>query len=265
MEIVSVPGFALRARRFFLRVSWWLTLSASVCGAENPELAALLQKGDSEVSAGNTRAALADFEQAEKLAPNDAGVLLRISQQTSDLIGETKNEAEAQKLAQRSLEAAKRAVQLAPDNAKAHLALSIAYGRMTDFVSNKTKLEYSRVIKSEAERAIALDPREDFAYHVLGRWHYGVATLNPMLKMMARIVYGGMPDASIEESARLLKKASEIAPQRIMHHHELARAYVALGKSDLARKEWQAELALKPDDDEEKKDQREARAELAKK
>lgn len=253
------------ARRFFLRAVCLAAFGVRLFAAENPDVAALLLKGDTQVSQGDTRAALATFEQAEKLAPDDAGVLLRISQQASDLIGETKDEAAAQKLAQRSLDTAKRAVALAPDNSKAHLALSIAYGRMTDFVGNKTKLEYSRTIKSEAERAIALNPREDFAYHVLGRWHYGVATLNPMLRMLARVVYGGLPEASIEESARLLKKAAEIAPARLMHHHELARAYAALGQRDLARKEWRTVLTLKADDAEEQKDQREARAELGKK
>jgi len=233
--------------------------------AASLQVAALLQKGDAEVSKGELRAALADFDQADKIEPNDAGILLRISQQCSDLIEQTKNQTEAQNFAQRSLDAAQRAVKLAPENAKAHLALAIAYGRMTDFTSNKTKLEYSRIIKAEAERAIALDPREDFAYHVLGRWHYGVATLNPMLKMMARMVYGGMPDASLDEAARNLKKAAEITPQRIMHHFELARVYVALGKRDLAKKEWQTILALKPEDSEDEQDQRAARVELAKK
>lgn len=255
----------MRPGRLLFHLVLICALPLAAARADNPAVAALLQKGDAAADKGDARAALATFEQADKLAPNDAGVLVRISEQTSDLIGETKNEKDAQALAQRSLDAAKRATALAPDNAKAHLALSIAYGRMTDFVSNKTKLEYSRFIKSEAERAIALDPREDYAYHVLGRWHYGVATLNPMLKMMARMVYGAMPDASIEESARLLKKAAELAPQRIIHHHELARAYVALGRRDLARKEWQTVLTLKPEDSEDRKDQREARAELEKK
>lgn len=211
---------------------------------------------------GNHRAALSIFEQAEKIAPASPDVLLRISQQCSDMIAETKVPAEAQRLAMRSLDYAKRGVALAPDNAKAHLALSVAYGRMTDFVNNRTRLEYSRLIKSEAERAAQLDPREDYAFHVLGRWHYGVANLNPLLKVLAKAVYGGLPNASNEEAVRLFKMAIEIAPQRIIHHHELARVYGALGKRDLARKEWQIVINLQPHDREDQKAQKEARAAL---
>ena len=66
-----------------------------------------------------------------------------------------------------------------------------------------------------------------------GRWHSGVANVNGMLKMLATLVYGGMPKASNEEAVRCFKKAIEIAPQRIMHHGELAQVYKFMGKTDL--------------------------------
>jgi Tfp pilus assembly protein PilF len=78
-------------------------------------------------------------------------------------------------------------------------------------------------------------------------------------------VYGGMPDASLEEAVRDYKKAIELAPQRVIHHHELARTYAALGQMDDARKEWETELTLKPEDNESVADQKEAREELDKK
>ena len=59
-------------------------------------------------------------------------------------------------------------------------------------------------------------------------------------------------------------KAIDLAPQRVIHHHELARTYVALGDMDDARKEWQTEVTLKPEDNEGVNDQREAVEELGK-
>jgi tetratricopeptide (TPR) repeat protein len=119
-------------------------------------------------------------------------------------------------------------------------------------------------VKAEADKTLELDPKEDFAYHVLGRWNYAVATLNPVLKLIAKYIYGGMPDASLEEAVRDYKKAIDLAPQRVIHHHELARAYMALGRKEEARKEWERELTLKPEDNEGVTDQKEAREELAK-
>jgi len=85
-----------------------------------------------------------------------------------------------------------------------------------------------------------------------------------VMKVLARFIYGGMPDASLEEAERDYTKAIELAPQRVIHHHELARVYAAMGKQDLARAEWEKELTLKPEDTEGVNDQKQARAELAK-
>ena len=229
--------------------------------AEEPNVAALLKQGDAEEKQGHTKAALADFRAAEELDAKNVGVLLRIAKQYSDLVDVTKPPEVAEQLAHKSLDYAQRAVDLDPKVAKAHLSRAIAYGKLTDFVGNKTKLEYSKIIKEETEKSIELDPTDDFAWYVLGRWHAGVANVSGVLKVLAKVVYGGMPAASNEEAAKCLKKATELAPQRIQHHAELARLYKTMGKPDLAAKEWQAIVALPPvegDDEKEKTAAREA-------
>ena len=242
-----------------------LALACNAAPAANPQAEQFIVQGDAEVAAMHAPEALALFEKAALADPNDVEILLRLSQQCSNLIAQAKTPAEAEAYARRSLEKAREAVALAPGNSKAHLALAVAYGRLTDFVDNRTKVEYSRYVKTESEKTMELDPKEDFAYHVLGRWNYGVATLNPVLKLIAKFVYGGMPDASLEEAERNYKKAIELAPQRVVHYYELSRVYVALGRMEEARKEWEKVLTLKPEDNESQTDQKEARVELEKK
>ena len=225
-----------------------------------PQVAELIREGDMEDARANTKAALVYFEQADKLSPERVAILLRISKQYMDLVGETNPPGEA--AARSSLEYAQRAVDLDPKCAKAHLALAVGYGRMTDFTDNKTKLLYSKYVKDETEKSIALDPTDAYAYHVLGRWNYCVASLNPMLKLMAKYVYGGLPEASMEDAAKYLKKSTELAPQRIIHRFELARTYKAMGKTDLATKEWETILALHAASKEEETAQKTAREEL---
>ena len=231
---------------------------AAFC-AESEKVSALIQQGDAQVAVHQLRAALENFEKADKLEPDRPDVLVRISQQCGDLIAEAGSPAEARAFAETSLTDAKRAVELAPDNAKAHLCLAIAYGRMTDFTSNRVKIEYSKFIRDETLKSLALDPTDEYAWHVIGRWHAGIAGLNPVLKFFAKIVYGGLPEASYEEAAGYLKKATELAPRRILHHQELAKVYVALGKRDLAEKEWQTVLKIPATDADEEKAHREAK------
>jgi tetratricopeptide (TPR) repeat protein len=230
--------------------------------AEDPRVSSLVKQGDVADQQGNTRAALASFRAAEAIEPENVGVLLRISKQFGDLIAVTKPEDNARRMAEMALNYGNRALDGDRSNAKAHLNLAISYGHMTDFVGNKTKLEYSKVIYDETQKSIELDPTDDFAWHVLGRWEAGVANVSGVLKALASLVYGGMPKASNEDAVKYFKKAIEIAPQRIMHHGELARVYKQMGKNDLALQEWQNTLGIRALDSEDEKYQLEARAGL---
>ena len=241
MRLIShLDFFGLRVLRALRGLLFAAALTAT---AGEPNVDALIADGDAAEARGDRRAALALFQQAEQLEPKNPAVLLRIARQHSEFV-ETEPEAAAKAAAEKSLDYSRRALALDPGNAKAHLSVAVAYGKMTDFVGNKTKLEYSKLVKEEAAKAIELDPSDDFGWHVLGRWHHGVASLNPVLRALAKVVYGGLPPASEEEAARCLRKAAEIAPQRITHHASLARVYEALGQRDLAKKEWQLVLSL---------------------
>jgi len=202
---------------------------------------------------------------AEAQTPRDNAVLLaRLSRAWADTVDVSANPAEAKKAARRALDLAEQAVKADPKNAQAHLALAIACGKWTDFVDAKTKLALSRQIRTEAEQAIALDPKLDLAYHVLGRWHLGVASVNPLFRFGARLTVGALPPASLQEAARNLEKAVELSPKTIIHHQHLALAYQALGKHNEAANQWRKVLELPATDREDEQAKQQARAALAK-
>jgi tetratricopeptide (TPR) repeat protein len=165
-------------------------------------------------------------------------------------------------LAKQALAYAQRAVAKGPNAAQAHLALAIAYGKMADFVDNRTKIEYSKYVKSEAERAIHLDPNSDDAYEVLARWNFEMATLNPILSGIARVLYGQLPPASKEQAFEYFRKAIAISPNNVGYHAEYARALAKSGRIQEAKAEWRKVLQIPPSDDEDRRYQREAAREL---
>ncbi len=238
-------------------MSWLgMAAAASVALAEpGGSVSELLARGDAAAQVQRHRDALAWFQAAETFAPRNAEVLVRVSEQASALIDETHPESAAHALAKKSLEAAERAVAAAPENARAHLSLAIAHGQLTDFVRTREKLESSKALHAAVVRALELDPENDRAWHVLGRWHFGVARIHPVLASMARMVYGRLPAASLPEAHRCLQKACQLAPHKVLHHAELARFYTATDRPDLAKAEWKivAELpALTKDDADDK-------------
>jgi tetratricopeptide (TPR) repeat protein len=78
-----------------------------------------------------------------------------------------------------------------------------------------------------------------------------MAALNPALRMIAGMIYGGLPDASFEKAAECFERAVAIQPRSVIHQVELGRTYLAMGRLDDARKHLEIGLSLpiKEDDD----------------
>lgn len=211
------------------------------------------------------REALATLLEAQKAAPGRADLMAEISLSWSDcadLDSDARKKGEAKKAAQTALEVAEKAIGVDGRNARAHLALAVAAGKMTDFVGNSAKMKLSQQIRQEAERTIALDPQQYLAYEILGRWEYGFATLNPVLRVAAKVVFGELPPASLEAAAGFLEKATALAPKKISPHYQLALVYKAMGKEPQARAAWEKVAGLPAGDAEERAAKKEAVAAL---
>lgn len=137
-----------------------------------------------------------------------------------------------------------KAVNSNPDSALAHAVLAICYAHSAELESPQKKIAYSKLVRSESEKSLQLDPRQDIALHVLGAWNYSMATLNPLLKSIVEIVYGRLPDASLKSSADYFQRASQVAPDRVMHKAALAKTYAAMGEKEKALKTLAAAEAL---------------------
>ncbi|HKJ69817.1 MAG TPA: tetratricopeptide repeat protein [bacterium] len=202
--------------------------------------------------------ALEVLNQAAEQASDNAEVLWRIARAYYDK-GILAPESEKESLYVESDKYARKAVETDSTNADAHVWVAIAVGKVALERGGKEKVELSREVKEEAEQAIRLDPEHDIAYHVLGRWHYEVATLSWVLKAVAKVVYGGLPEASIDESIRLLRQAATLAPEHINHHLQLAKSYTENNQDAEARQELQQALRLSPREIEDPEHLQEAR------
>ena len=230
--------------------------------ARSQDVSTLIRKSDELDAQERTDDAIEVLKQAEKISPNNPDVLIKLSEDYSDKIDAVKNRSEKLRYANLCLEYAKKAVHEAPDNSDAHVCLSIAYGKMTDFVDSKTKMEYSKVVESEAEKAVELNPRSDLALLILARWNFDMATLNPILKAFAQALYGQLPPASKEKAIEYFQRAIAAAPQRIMHHAAYAEALESMGRTQEAKTEWLKVKQLKPTDAEDRQYMAEAEAKL---
>lgn len=195
-----------------------------------------IAQGDDADRRLDTKAALASYLKAEALRPNDAALLIKIAKQYGESMVDVSDDKVKREAGATALAYAQRAVKAAPDLSDAHLAVSICYGRMLDLVPARTKVEYSREVKMAAERAVSLDSANDYAWHMLGRWHQAAADLNGLTKGLVRIVYGGLPESSFSEAETCFRKAMELNPGRLAHVVELGRTLGMKGQIKEARK-----------------------------
>ena len=242
-----------------------IALSLMTFSAQAQSVAELIADGDAMDARLKSEEALAFYLKAEPLSKNDASLLIKIAKQYGESMTAIKDEEARRKAGEHALSYAQRAVKVAPRMADAHLAVAICYGRLLDLVPAKTRVEYSRLVKQGAEQAVKLDPRSDYAWHMLGRWHQAVATMSGVTRTLVKIIYGGLPAASLDEAVKCFQKAIELKADRVAHHIELGRTLALAEKKTEARQSLERGLALpnrERDDPETKVRGREALAEL---
>jgi len=225
----------------------------------------LIVKGDAFDRTFKPTEALQFYLPAEKLEPWNVRVLVRIARQYRHLMTDATTNESKLLLGAVALSYSRRAAALAPNDSEAQIATGITYGKMLPLQGTKEQVAASAYIKQSADNAIRIDPRNDTAWHILGRWHRAVADVGAFKHAFGSLVYGKLPSSTNEAAVACFEKAIAINPTRLMHCIELGRTYAQMGKKDDARRLITKGLAMpdvEKDDPETKRHGREALAKL---
>jgi tetratricopeptide (TPR) repeat protein len=153
-----------------------------------------------------------------------------------------------------------KAVAQCPDTANSHFFVAVTSGLLALHEGGKQKVERSKIVKTEAEKTLQINPEHHGALHVLGRWHRELANLSWVLKAAAKIIYGGVPPgASNEAAVESFKKAIDLSPDWANHHKELGLTYMEMEQWQLAEAEFKIALELPIKDHQDEFHKRECR------
>lgn len=145
-----------------------------------------------------------------------------------------------------ALDLAEKAVNSHPDNGYAYYAMAVAMGRMTEVMGPGDKIDASREVKENVEKAANLIP--DFApvWHLYGVWHSDVANMSGALKAAAGLFTSGIPDASNEKAEEYLRKAISMDEDNILFRLDLAKHYLKVDQPDKAKPLLEEILTIEP-------------------
>ncbi len=241
--------------RFWAVLVWGTVVAlvlAPAAGAQMPdppqvgsaELGARLVAVDHTVAAAGFEEALTDLRELQGRHPGEPEVLWRLSRVKVDVgLERATNSAEQRELYRTALDAAYQAVELSPDHPEAHLAVAMAAGQAGLAAGITERVEHSRAVRRHVDRVIELNDEHDVAYHVRARWHFEVATLGFVARAALRLVYGGMPDASLQEAEEDFQRAIRLH-DRIIHRLQMARVLVEQNRGDEASRHLERALQM---------------------
>jgi len=176
-----------------------------------------------------TDQALQVYLKADTLKPNDVRIHCCISRGYAELMNNTNSVDEKRELGLKALDYAERALKLSDKSDIAHLCVAVCYGRIAPLESARKKIAYSKQVKEHVDAALALNPHNDLALYVLGEWNYELASLNPVLRMLVKMIYGEMPEASMDRAEECFRSALALNATEPSYYIELGRALAAKG------------------------------------
>lgn len=230
-----------------MRLSSFLIATALLltCTAGHAQSASeLIAKGDAFDLKFKAESALLYYLPAEKLEPKNVRLLVHIARQYRYLMSDATTNAEKLRLGGIALGYGQRAAALGPNDAEAQLSPAITYGKLLPFQGSKEQVAATPLIKTAVDKAIRLDPRNDVAWHVLGRWHQVLADIGMLKRMLGGLIYGKLPASTNDEAVVCFDKAISLNPRRLRHYIELGRTYAQMGKNVEARKFIEQGLAM---------------------
>ena len=227
-----------------LQTPIFLTGSTLAEASNDPRFSTALRDGDIAFKKFDNRAALENYRRAAEIDSSNCEALWKLARAYVD-VGMSLPKKEQPPYFALGEKTARRCTALHPDSANGHFFLAAALGRVALYEGGKRKIQISKEVKAEAERALQCDSTHDGAMHVLGRWNYELAELNFLERAVAKVIFGGLPTgANYEQAAKYFEQALEHRPDMPVHHFELGRTLLKLDRPAEARRQFEQCLAL---------------------
>jgi len=202
-----------------------LLLTASLHHTQAQDITALIKEGNRLEAIPDENAAFHKFREVLKHQPLNMYALCRSSELCSRIGKRQTNPKVRADYYNAAKTYAGIALKINPNDADANCVMAIALGRSSMSKSGREKVETAREIKKHLDVSLNSDPTNFKTWHIPGRWEYEIANLSGMERTIVKILYGGIPPASIKQAIIAFEKSRALQPGFLLNYLEMARAY----------------------------------------
>jgi tetratricopeptide (TPR) repeat protein len=122
---------------------------------------------------------------------------------------------------------AERAIKAQENNADGYYVAALVHGKLTDVeTENKKIVAHVKDVRALADKALSINPNHARANYILGKWNMEMLNLSGIKKAAVKLLYGGLPDASIEAAITAFEKCRTADPYFILNYIDLGKAYI---------------------------------------
>ena len=219
----------------------------------------VLEEADQLNTDGKYEMELTQLSRGLESYSDNVEILWRIARAHFDIADQTKDEDDDKEHFYPGFEAAKKALELNPNSARANHWYAVLIGKIGLLEGTEQKIINSYEVQKYGLQSIELDPNYDGTYHVMGRWHYELASLSWFERTIAEWVYETPPEGSFDHAADFYRKAISTKPDEIRHHFWLGKTLIEMDEEVESKKVFNHILIMHPMDDSDRNMQKEAK------
>ena len=183
---------------------------------------------------GNYQQELSELKRLNTQNESNVEISWRIAQSHFDIADQSTDKKIHKAHFYPGLEAAKKALVLDANSSKANHWYATLIGKIGIMEGTKQKILNSYEVREFGLKAISIDPNYDGTLHLMGRWHYELASLSWAERKIAGLIYSAPPKASFIEATDYFIKASEAKSDEIRHQLWLGKTYIKMKETSKA-------------------------------
>jgi hypothetical protein len=170
--------------------------------------------------------ALDKYKQVLAIEPNNVNALVRSAELSCAIAGRQADKKLKKQGFENALLIADKALAADANNADANYVRGLLAAKLSEVeTDNKKAVSYLKDFKTYADKALAINAASAKANFLLGKWHFSMTQTAWAKKAAAKVLFGGIPDATIEDAIKYLEKSRTLDKYFVQGHLELAKAY----------------------------------------